>query len=80
MMDDEELASLERPATSLFQALGGRPDRNALLVACIESVIAATVSAALLPARRVMTVSRVLRSCSTSSGLLRLQMTRSASQ
>ena len=41
MMDDEELASLERPATSLFQALGHRPDRNAVLVACIESVIAA---------------------------------------
>ena len=43
------------------------------------AVIAAMVSAAVLPARRVISVIRVLRSCSTSTGRDRLQITRSAS-
>jgi hypothetical protein len=44
------------------------------------AIIAATVSAAVLPARRAISVIRVLRSCSTSTGRERLQITRSASQ
>ncbi len=43
------------------------------------AVIAAMVSAAVLPGRRVISVIRVLRSCSTSTGRDRLQITRSAS-
>jgi len=44
------------------------------------AVIAATVSAAVLPARRDISVIRVLRPCSTSTGRDHLQITRSASQ
>jgi BirA family biotin operon repressor/biotin-[acetyl-CoA-carboxylase] ligase len=39
LMHDDELASLDRPATSLGQSLPGALDRNALLVASIEAVI-----------------------------------------
>ena len=41
MMSADELATLDRPATSLSQALGGDLDRSKLLVATIEAVISA---------------------------------------
>jgi len=41
MMSDEDLASLDRPATSIGRQLGETPDRSALLVATLEAVIAA---------------------------------------
>jgi BirA family biotin operon repressor/biotin-[acetyl-CoA-carboxylase] ligase len=41
MMSADELATLDRPATSLNQAMGDDLDRSKLLVATIEAVIAA---------------------------------------